>query len=217
VKAKIIACETVAEELKNLIPTDMPRTFLKFGLHSTPEELHSTLQEEIDSTDGDVDTILFGYGMCSKGALGLYSRSFRLVIPKVDDCIALFLGSKGEYLRQLSAEPGTFYLTKGWIECGDDPYTEYQKACKKYGHEKAYRLEKLVIKNYNRLALINTGNYQLNKYRSYANHVARFFDMKFEEIQGTGELLKKLMHGEWDDDFIIVEPGGKVDIEMFGF
>lgn len=216
-RAKIIACETVGEELKNLMPQGMPYTFLKFGLHCTPEELHETLQEEIDRTHQNVDTILLGYGMCSKGALGLLARDFRLVIPRVDDCIALFLGSKDEYKRQLLTEPGTFFLTKGWIECGDDPYTEYLKACPKYGNEKAYRLEKLVINNYTRLALINTGSYQIEKYRSYARHVANFFELKFEEIQGTNTLLKRLLQGNWDDDFIVIEPGGKVEFRMFGF
>ncbi len=216
-RAKIIACETVGEELKSLIPQGMPYTFLKFGLHCAPEKLHATLQEEIDRTQENVDTILLGYGMCSKGALGLSARGFRLVIPRVDDCIALFLGSKDEYKRQILTEPGTFYLTKGWIECGDDPYTEYLKGCQRYGHEKAYRLEKLVINNYTRLALINTGNYQMEKYRSYASHVAHFFEMKFEEIPGTNTLLRRLLQGNWNNDFIVVEPGGKVEFGMFGF
>jgi len=215
VRAKIIACETVGEELKSLIPQGTPCTFLKFGLHCTPDELHATLQEEIDRTQDDVDTILLGYGMCSKGALGLSARGFRLVIPRVDDCIALFLGSKDEYARQRLIEPGTFYLTKGWIECGDDPYTEYLKALPRYGPEKAYRLEKLVIKNYTRLALINTGNYQMDKYRSYARHVADFFEMKFEEIPGSTALLRSLLQNNWNHDFIVVEPGGKVEFGMF--
>jgi len=91
VKIKIIACETVADELRSLIPEGVPYKFLEFGLHCTPELLHATLQEEIDSTPQDVDTILLGYGMCSKGTLGLEARRFRLVIPKLDDCIGLYL------------------------------------------------------------------------------------------------------------------------------
>jgi hypothetical protein len=90
-RAKIIACATVGEELPGLIPEDMPRRILEFGLHLSPEKLNAALQEEIDRTEDEVDTILLGYGMCSRGMIGLHSRRFRLVIPKVDDCIALFL------------------------------------------------------------------------------------------------------------------------------
>ncbi|MBC8492744.1 MAG: DUF1638 domain-containing protein [Chloroflexi bacterium] len=214
-RAKIIACETVGEELRNLIPDDMPCKFLEFGLHLTPERLNAVLQSEIDETREDVDTILFGYGMCSKGTIGLEARNFRLVIPRVDDCIALFLGSRAEYARQCRKTPGTFYLTKGWIECGDDPYTEYLKLRGKYGDEKAYRIEKTFIRNYTRLALINTGNYDLEKYREYARMVAEFFGLTFEEIPGANVLIRKLVEGDWDEDFVIVEPGGRVRYDMF--
>jgi hypothetical protein len=214
-RAKIIACETVGEELRNLIPGGIPCTFLEFGLHCTPEKLNAALQREIDKTQEDVDTILLGYGMCSKGALGLEARNFKLVIPRVDDCIALFLGSKDEYTKQHLKAPGTFYLTKGWIECGDDPYTEYLKMRGKYSDEKAYWVEKKVIENYTRLALIDTGNYNLEKYREYAKMVADFFDLTFEEIPGSNVLIRKLIEGDWDGNFIVVEPGGKVRYEMF--
>ncbi len=111
-RAKIIACETVGEELKSLMPEGMPYSFLKFGLHCWPEELHATLQEEIDKTEEDVDTILLGYGMCSKGALGLCARGFRLVVPRVDDCIALFLGSKKAATRKRMASAISAYPFK---------------------------------------------------------------------------------------------------------
>jgi hypothetical protein len=213
--AKIIACETVAEELKPFIPDNMRCQLLKFGLHNTPELLNTELQQAIDDTEGNVDTLLFGYGMCSKGSIGLHARQYRLVIPKADDCITLFLGSRSRYLNQCRRAPGTFFLTKGWIECGDDPYTEYLKLCEKYGEKKAYRIEKRFIGNYTRLALINTGNYDLEKYRSYAKKQADFFELIYEEIPGSGALLKKLISGDWDQNFVVVEPGGRVDQGMF--
>jgi hypothetical protein len=214
-RAKIIACETVGEEVENLIPKSIPCRLLEFGLHCTPEKLNVILQKEIDQTQKDVDTILFGYGMCSEGTLGLEARNFRLVIPRVDDCIGLFLGSKAEYLKQCFKAPGTFYLTKGWIECGDDPYTEYLKMRERYGHEKAYWLEKRVIENYTRLALINTGNFNMEKYREYAKREAEFFNLTFEEIPGSNVLIRKLIQGDWDEGFVVVEPGGKVHYDMF--
>ncbi len=214
-RVKIIACETVKEELRGLIPPDMPRKFLEFGLHLMPERLHEALQSEIDATQEDVDTILFGYGMCAKGTVGLKARRFRLVIPKVDDCVALCLGSRAEYLRQCHKAPGTFYLTKGWIECGDDPYTEYLKLRERFGHDEAYYLEKIVIQNYTRLALIDTGDPDLDKYRIYAQQQADFFGLTFEEIPGSSALIRKLVEGKWDEDFVIVEPGGTVEYAMF--
>ncbi len=214
-RAKIIACQTVGEELIHLLPEGMPYTFLEFGLHQTPEKLHLALQAEIDRTADEFDTLLFGYGMCCKGTVGLHSRRFRLVIPRVDDCIALFLGSQEEYRRQCRLAPGTFFLTKGWIECGDDPYTEYRKLCKKYGEEKAMRIEKRFIANYTRLALIETGNHNLATSRKYAAMQAEFFGLTLEEIPGSNRLLHKLLYGPWDQAVIVVEPGTTVGYEQF--
>lgn len=214
-RAKIIACETVGETVKDLIPADMPRQYLQFGLHLTPDRLHTELQRAIDETAEKVDAILLGYGMCSKGAVGLESRSFKLVIPKLDDCIAIFLGSRAEYAREQQKAPGTFYLTKGWIECGDDPYSEYLKLIERHGQKKAYRLEKEVIRHYTRLALINPGDSDIERYRKYAQQAAVFFDLIYEELPGSNRMIKKLLRGEWDEEFVIVEPGGRADPDMF--
>lgn len=221
-RTHIISCATLGDEMKRLADGSATCSCLPFGLHNTPDKLRATLQAEIDATPDDVDTILLGYGMCGRGALGLRSERCRLVIPKVDDCIALSLGSRAEHLRQIARAPGTFYLTKGWIESGDDPYTEYLKAAERYGHERAYRLEKRIIANYTRLAFINTGNGDMGEARAYAQRVADFFDMQFEEIEGSDLLLRKLVEGEWDQpwahangDFVVVEAGQTVEYAAF--
>lgn len=214
-RAKLIACDVVAEGIRHLIPDGMPCKFFEFGLHRNPERLNQTLQAEIDATPADIDTILFGYGMCSKGAVGLQAGRFRLVFPKVDDCIGLFLGSREKYMHQIFQSPGTFYLTKGWIECGDDPYTEYIKMVERYGEEKAYWLEKKVIENYKRLVLINTGDEKIDQYRAYTQKEAKFFDLLYEEVCGSTILIRKLIKGDWDKDFLVIEPGGTVEYGQF--
>lgn len=216
-RTKIIACQTVGEELKPLLPSGVEMTLLEYGLHNVPKNLHTQLQAAIDETAQDVSTILFGYGLCANAIIGLKSRGFKLVIPKMDDCIALFLGSREKYLHQFKKAPGTFYLTKGWIEHGEDPYTEYCAMREKYGPDKAYRITKQYICNYTRLALINTGTDNSEAYRKYAKMVADHFDLSYEEIPGSNSLIKKLIQGEWDENFVIVPPGKIVQHSMFDF
>jgi hypothetical protein len=85
----------------------------------------------------------------------------------------------------------------------------------RYGHERAYRLEKKVIEHYTRLALIYMGEGPEEKHRAYARQEADFFDLAYEEIQGSDVLLRKLLQGDWDHDFVVVEPGGRVRYESF--
>jgi hypothetical protein len=180
---------------------------LDFGLHVNPEVLRCALQEAINASATSAETILLGYGLCSQAVVGLRANGCTLVVPKVDDCIAIFLGSAAAYKAQLRTEPGTYYLTKGWIEAGDSPFDEYDGLVERYGEEKARRIMDQILKNYTRLALINTGQYELDRYRDYSRRVAERFELHYEEIPGSDTLIKKMLHGPWDDEFVIARPG----------
>ncbi|NIM93080.1 MAG: DUF1638 domain-containing protein [Anaerolineales bacterium] len=204
---KVIACATVIEEMSSHLPPSADTCVLDFGLHINPEALRQTLQETIDSSANSAEAILLGYGLCSQAVVGLRANGCTLVVPKVDDCIAIFLGSEKAYKAQTRAEPGTYYMTKGWIEAGDSPFGEFDCMVERYGEEKARYLMGKLLKNYTRLALINTGEYELERYREYCRHVAKRFDLRFEEIPGTNTLIKKLLHGPWDHEFVVAQPG----------
>jgi hypothetical protein len=204
---KVIACATVIEEMLPLLPEDVSYEVLDFGLHLTPEKLRDQLQATINVAGSNLDTIILGYGLCSMAVVGLKATGCTLVVPRVDDCIAIFLGSRAAYQEQFGREPGTYYLTKGWIEVSDTPFAEYERLVEKYGPEQAERMIKLMLKNYTRLAFIDTGHYEQERYREYARRTAERFGLRYEEIPGSRALVKKMLYGPWDDDFVIAHPG----------
>jgi hypothetical protein len=65
------------------------------------------------------------------------------------------------------------------------------------------------------LALINTGQYELGKYREYARPTAGRFGLRYEEIEGSATLIKKMIFGPWDDEFVVIEPAETFDLEQF--
>ena len=211
---KIIACATVAEELRLMGVAEDELLELEFGLHVYPEKLRDTLQEQIDAVPGDGDIIL-GYGLCSNAAVGLTSQSHRLIIPWVDDCIALFLGSRKEHLRRLQEEPGTYFLTKGWIKAAELPINDYMRMVEKYGPEKALRVIKVMMANYKRVVLINTGNYKLDEFRAAARSMADALELNYEEIPGSNRMLRTMLDGDWNSEYVVVEPGEKTTLSMF--
>ena len=211
----IMACATVIEEMLPLIPQGMQTHILDFGLHIYPDKLRNTLQAAVDSVSSDVDTILLGYGLCSQAVVGLSATKATLVVPRIDDCIGIFLGSRSAYKTQSQAEPGTYYLTKGWIEVGDTPFTDYDAMVKRLGQERADYVQKILMKNYTRLALINTGQYDMERYRAYTRQTAERFGLRYEEIEGSNAMVKKLVTGEWDDDFVVVKPEESIRLQHF--
>ncbi len=214
-RRRVIACATVIEEMLPFLPADVPYEVLDFGLHLRPPELKRSLQEKIDEASQHADVILLGYGLCSMAVVGLHATTASLVVSRSDDCIAIFLGSCAAYKQQASKEPGTYYLTKGWIEVGDSPFSEHEKLVAKYGEAKAMRMMKLTLKNYTRLAFINTGNYDLERYRDYARRASAKFDLRYEEIDGSPALVQKMIAGPWDDEFVVVPPGETITYDMF--
>lgn len=214
-KCKLIACATVIEEMLPVLPSGMASEVMQFGLHSDPEKLNKALQLAIDTSGPDVETILLGYGLCSKSVVGLKSESRTIIVPKVDDCIAIFMGSAAEYSRQHQKNPGTLYMTKGWIEAGGAQGKGHAEMVKRYGEARARSLTKLMFKNYNRLVFIDTGNYNLEHYRIRSKTMAENLDLQYEEIKGSNSIITRMLFGPRDDNFVIVPPGRAISFLDF--
>lgn len=213
-RTKVIACATVVEEMVSFMPPEMDREVMDFGLHMHPRSLTEALQERIDASVG-YDYILLGYGLCSNAVVGLVATTAALVIPRVDDCIAIFLGSKDAYRDQVRGEPGTYYLTKGWIEVGDTPLHAQGRLVETYGEARAARMVGLMLRNYRRLAFINTGTYDLERYRAWSREAAERFGLRFEEVEGAPTLVEKLLFGPWDEECLVVPRGETMQLEPF--
>lgn len=212
---KYIACATVIEEMRPFLPPDAMAEVLDFGLHVSPEKLKESLQQAINDSSQGARTVVLGYGLCSNAVVGLKATDCTLVVPRVDDCIALFLGSTAIYRKESKKAPGTYYLTKGWIEVSDTPFEEYKRMEARYGKERADRIMNLMLKNYTRLAYIDTGRSDQERYREYAQKTAQKFSLRYEEIPGSHSLIRKMIHGPWDEAFVVVNPGQTVAFEDF--
>ena len=209
-QTKVIACATVIEEMLPFLSEGISYEVLDFGLHLVPVNLKSKLQVAIDASCEHFDTILLGYGLCSMALVGLRANQCTLVTPRVDDCIAIFLGSHQSYLEQASKAPGTYYLTKGWIEVADTPFDDYEHLIAKKGKTRADRVMKTLLKNYTRLVYIDTGHADKQRYIDYARRTADQFNLRFEELPGSNSLILKLLSGPWDEEFLVVPPGGTI-------
>jgi len=211
----VIACTTVIQEMLPLASPEVAFKVLDFGHYGNADNLRAALQLAVDESSPEVEFIILGYGLCSQGVIGLKSNYAQLIMPRVDDCIAIFLGSRLEYLRQGSRVPGTYYLTKAWIEAGHGPFAQYERVLANRGPKHADRLIRTMLANYTRLALIDNGQHELAPSREYAAQTATRFGLRYEEIAGSTQLLQRMIDGPWDQDFVVVQPGEAVTYEHF--
>lgn len=206
-RAQVIACAAVIEEIRPHLPRGTECRALDFGLHADPSALRRVLQEAIDRAAASAETIILGYGLCSMAVVGLRANGCTLVVPRVDDCIAICLGSQQAYKAQFKCEPGTYYLTRGWIEVGDSPFSEHERLVEAFGAQKAQRVMERILRNYTRLAFIDTGQGATARYREYSQSMASRFGLRYAEIPGSKRLIRKMLHGPLDHEFVVARPG----------
>jgi len=214
-RRQIIACETVINEILDFMPPDMQYRSIEPGLHLRPEKLKGVLQQAIDRLTGDADTIIVGYGLCSMAVIGLRAAKSTLVVPRIDDCIAMLLGSQRNYKAQLHSEPGTYFLSKGWIESGINLVEEFRKTEARHGKRRTDVVKKLMLKNYSRLAFINLGYRDGERFRQFSRKAANDLGLSYEEIKGTTRLLRRMVNGPWNSEFVVKPPGQTIRLEDF--
>ncbi len=220
----VIACQVFQSLLEDLIPQGMAErfTFLDYGLHRVPDKLTWTLQDTIDDV-ADPSLIILGYGLCGNGLKGIKAKQHTLLVPRTDDCIAILLGSYKKYIQEFEATPGSYYLTKGWLESGSNPYQEYQEYVEKFGEDDAAWIMDQQYQHYERLVLVAHSPEDLEKYRPQALEVAEYcqqWGMRYEEILGSDIYVRRLIEiaaspDQVDNEFLIIPPGGEIKQEMF--
>jgi len=227
----IIACKVLQDVLERLLPKELTQNvqFMDYGLHRVPSKMTGTLQEVINAIQ-EPSLVVLGYGLCGNGLRGIQAGNHTLLVPRTDDCIAILLGSYQAYIREFQSVPGTYYLTKGWLESGSNPLQEYESYVPKYGAEQAMWIMDQQYQHYERVVLVARSQANLERYRPQAQEVARFCErwgMRYEELLGSDEYVQRLVAAaaalgnghkapEWlDGNFVVVQPGGEIRQERF--
>jgi hypothetical protein len=227
---RVLCCEVFFREVC-LLAAGSPHTidleFLPKGLHDLGvERMVPRLQEAIDGgPDRAYDAVVLVYGLCNNGIVGLKAPgAAKLVVPRAHDCITLFLGDRQRYHEYFNAHPGTYYRTTGWIEHADSTGAgeetvsqklglafQYDDLVAKYGEDNAqYIMEAMgdQTEHYDRLTFIRMGLDGEAPFREQARREAERKGWAFDEQEGSLDLLRRLIHGEWDEaDFLVLDPG----------
>lgn len=227
-RIKCLGCEALARLIYHCAaqsPHIVDVELFKLGLHNRPGNLRATLQERIDALPAeDYDAIVLVYGVCGKATVGLTARTLPMVIPRAHDCITLFLGDRARYQDQFENQPGTYWYTIDYIErhqqgealgAGSetsitDVYDEYVQ---KFGKDNAdYLMEVMGAwqSHYQRAAFIDLGVGSSTAVEGHAQQQAQRRGWAYERMVGDMVLVRKLILGEWDDDFLRLEPGQQI-------
>jgi hypothetical protein len=235
-RLKLISCEVLYRELCYAVsrsPHIVDIEFLPKGLHDIGcTGMLARLQTALDGVDpATYDAVVFGYGLCNTGIAGLKAGSTPFVMPRGHDCMTLFLGSKERYLEHFNENPGTYYLTSGWLERGESSGElrqlsiqskngmdmTYAQLVEKYGEDNAkFLYEELYdqTRHYRQMTYIEMGIEPDDRFKKAAEEKAVAHQLAFNHVRGGMKLLQKLVDGNWDQEsFLLVQPGWRVVVD----
>lgn len=231
-RLKCVGCEVLSRVIY-LCAAQSPHIvdveLLRYGLHDTPSDLRVSLQAHIDASAGqDYDAIVLGYGLCGKATEGLTARSVPLVLPRAHDCITLFLGSRGRYHQEFDQNPGTYWFANDYVERSKrsgsslamgsaGPQTDmratYDSYVARYGKDNADYLMTVMgewSRHYNRAVFVDMGVGDATVAEQAARENAARRGWAFERMAGDVILFRRLLSGDWADDFLVLQPGETV-------
>lgn len=217
-KRTIIACAMLEDEFNAVyekLGCDIPVIWLDRGYHNTPENLRIKLQETINSLQ-DQDELLLCFGLCGNGTAGLKSEKARLIVPKFDDCLNMILCDGNRTCRGL-VQPGTMYLTSGWTKDTEGILQQYDELLEEYDEETRDDILEMMYAHYDSVTVIDTGCYPLEETMEYAKQTCELMDFTLKTTKGYTTIIEKLLTGDWDHNFIQLEPQNVLSDTFFEF
>jgi hypothetical protein len=204
----IITCKTLEEELTLAMKNtglEYPVEYIESGLHERPKKLAEAVEEKL--AEVKADRILMCIGQCGNALIGLNSGPFEIVLPKVDDCLSLLIGSTRKKAA-LSLEDRAFFLTKGWLKGESTIMSQFKRSVEEYGEDIALSIIETLYANYRTMGLIDTGTSPIDELWAQTEEVSWLLKFDRKVYPGTIAYIEQLLTGPWDDGrFIVKKPG----------
>ncbi len=211
-KTVIIACSSLREYVEyaqKKVGSNHPVYYLDRKYHRDPAEMRTHVIDTIKGLSEETETVLVAMGFCGGSWEGV-SAPCRIVLPRVDDCVSLLLQTGDRPISDLKA-PRHLYVraldpsTESFKRIFDSLTRDKDEETRRRYHEdwKSY---------YDCISIIDTGinDCRRKDYFDIVNKDADWLEAKTEYVPGGAHIIEKLLRGEWDEQFLVLEPNKAV-------
>lgn len=206
----VISCHMIENELMELMAENnvsWPVYFIPPDLHGDMDKLRNYLQNIIDNVR-NVDAVILTISRCGNATVGLEATSADLILPRCADCIDLLLSE--DKLENRKRPMRSIFMTESWVTAMENTEYSYEHLCECHGEETAEAILKAMYDKYQYYCLVDTGVYDTDLVKEYITPKAEMLGMEIKKLPGCCGALKKLVRGEFDDDFLIVPKGERI-------
>lgn len=226
----IISCDVFLDELefftkKNSIAPLVIKYFEVF-LHNTPDKLRGVIQELISEVDREFSpkNILLLCGLCGNATIGLYANRSTLIIPRVHECISIFLGSTERYMEVKKKYPRCYFCSPGWNRSKLLPGRELDEKVRldyeeKYSEDKEmaddlFEMFKSQYKEYTGYLYSDFSLKNREANLDICKENAEYLGWSVTELEGDSSLFEDALLGNWDEKrFLKVHSGERIEPE----
>ncbi len=231
-RLKVLACDIFRDEIAAAArgcPHELDVTMIGTDrCHEKPKQGKAVLQEAIDACAGlGWDALLIGYGLCGRLMVGIRSQDTPLVVPRSHDCLGVLFGSAARYLQYFMDNPGTYYLSGGWIEHAEgeggdltsqmqmgEMSFEYEELIEQFGEDNAKYLFEVMSawqQHYKSATVILQQEDDEKALMERAETLCAPKGWAVNKLAGDLGLLRRWLYGDWNDaEFLRVPPGHTV-------
>ena len=226
---KLISCSIFIREISSILynnSNSISPVYLDLGAHNEPVKLKKLIQEEIDNTKKDnFDAILLAYGLCGNSLVGIQSEHYPIIIPKAHDCCTILLGSRDAFNTHFSNNLSASWSCNGYMESNESHFhardegkifgldKTYEELLELYGKENAEYLIKEVVgeTTHGPLFYIDLPETSIQENIAQFLTAAEKTKQDYIMLKGKITLLKRLLQGDWNEDFLIIPPGSHIE------
>ena len=180
------------------------------GLHNRPEDLREALQEALKTAEAEhhPDRVLLAFGFCGNAMDGLKAGNFQMILPRIDDCIVMFIGSR-KRKAELEGGVGTMFQTSDWTETEDKSLLGARnRLIEQFGEEDGPEIFDMLYGRYGRIAVLNTHCFPLEPVVERTRAEAEALGFEHAVFDASNDYLVRLLTGPWDPEaFIVKGPG----------
>lgn len=203
----ILACESLVEYVdaaQKKLRTCYPVFVIYYRNHKEPAQMRKYIIEVTAQLPKNIDTVLVAIGFCG-GSWNQVTVDRKLVIPRVDDCVSVLLNTDCEYDPN-PKKMGHLYMTERYPKCSG------KRLCQECPRWRADDCYPKWFANHSHLDIVDTGVFDCysERYVEDAQSCAESVNCSLDYVHGSNLLMEKLIGGQWDERFIIAEPGQQI-------
>ena len=229
-RIKLISCDVFLRLVSAFVATSphiIDVEYVPMLAHNEPDILRENLQARINAAacERDYDLFVLSYGLCGNATLGL-SCPVKMIIPRIHDCCAMFMGSKEKFAEEFAGKLSMRWCTSGYYErchmekglAGDtsrrrETYPEYQALIEQFGEDNAEYIWQTMYPEIEtpEAAYIKIKGFEMPGYEAGFRSLVEKQGKTLRILEGDATYLHDLVNGPWDDArFLTVNPGEKI-------